>query len=254
MRQGLFDGIVQWQLEWKGKPAKLPVYYYDDTSITLIHTADTREVRRRLPHPAMRPVELRPGRAVVAFTAFEYRKTDIDPYNEFSIAFLIRFGCRPLPGLSLLRSLWSRSFTAYVWQLPVTTEAARAPGVELYGYPKFLADLRFERTQERISCRMAHDGAEVLTVRGPVLPTAPGPRVRYRTYSVKNGLPLVANVLIDPTAYAERMMPKGAELSIGSGPIADELRALRLSPTPFAYQYAPQMQAILFAPRNLVDR
>jgi len=50
-----------------------------------VYTASTRRVRRLLPHPAMNPIEMFPGRCMVAFTAYEYRKTDIGPYNEFSI-------------------------------------------------------------------------------------------------------------------------------------------------------------------------
>ena len=68
-----------------GMRFKQPVFYYDNTSLTAVYTASTRRVRRLLPHPAMNPIEMFPGRCMVAFTAYEYRKTDIGPYNEFSM-------------------------------------------------------------------------------------------------------------------------------------------------------------------------
>ena len=88
-----FKGVVQWELtseefNFKGK---LPVFYYDNTAMTAIYTASTTMVRRLLPRHDMHPVEVKRGRALVAFTAFEYRDSDIDPYNEFSISFPITF-------------------------------------------------------------------------------------------------------------------------------------------------------------------
>lgn len=253
MGSNLFDGLVQWELTWRGRNTKLPVFYYDNTSMTAIFSAATAEVRRRLPDRAMRPVELWPGRALVAVTAFEYRHTDIDPYCEVSIAFLITYGAAPLPAVTVLGQLWHHDYTAYVWKLPVTTEIARAAGVELYGYPKFLADITLRRDASWLSCQLTADGERVLTLKGRALAGKRGPRTRYVTYSVKDGKPLVANVLVDPIEYAESSLGAHAELALGSGPIADELRALRLSSRPVRYQYSPLNHAVLFAPRNLVD-
>ena len=105
MRGELFKGIKQWEFEQAGRKFKLPVFYYDNTSITAIYTASTSKVKKLLPHPAMNPIEMFPGRCMLAFTAFEYRKTDIDPYNEFSIAFLITFDKPQIPG-SRLSGSW----------------------------------------------------------------------------------------------------------------------------------------------------
>ena len=92
-RGDFFKGVIQWDMMTKDMSleGKLPVFYYDNTSMTAIYTASTEKVRRLLPLTDMHPVEAMSGRALVAFTAFEYRKTDIDPYNEFSISFPITF-------------------------------------------------------------------------------------------------------------------------------------------------------------------
>ena len=88
MKRGdFFKGVIQWEMTTKdlSLEGKLPVFYYDNTAMTAIYTASTDMVRRLLPMPDMYPVEVVKGRALAAFTAFEYRATDIDPYNEFSI-------------------------------------------------------------------------------------------------------------------------------------------------------------------------
>jgi hypothetical protein len=254
MSGGLFEGIKQWELEWRGHKGKLPVFYQDASSMTAIFTGRTERVRELLPRPEMRPVELLPGRALVAITAFEYRRSDIDPYNELSIAFPIAYGCVPIPGLTALSQVLRRCFTAYVWQLPVTTEIARRTGVGLYGYPKFIADISFERTPQSVTCALSEQGRPILTLRGRVLPTARGRRLRFRTYSLVDGIPLVANVLTDPRRIAESMHGDSAVLEVGGEHvISSTLRGLGLSPRPVLYHYCPELQAILFAGRNLAD-
>jgi hypothetical protein len=163
-------------------------------------------VRALLPSPDMHPVEAFRGRALVAFTAFEYRAPDIDPYNEFSISFPVTFGKRNIPGLSSLLMMFRRYFTAYVWQLPVTTERARAAGVELYGYPKFLADITFTTEGGMLACRLSENGRHILTLKGKRLRTSPEKVNRFKTYSVKDGVPLAANIYINPKEFAKSMI------------------------------------------------
>jgi hypothetical protein len=255
MRGELFKGIKQWGFEQAGRMFKLPVFYYDNTSITAIYTASTDKVKRLLPHPAMNPIEMFPGRCLVAFTAFEYRKTDIDPYNEFSIAFLITFDKPQIPGLTALWQMARRCFSAYVWKLPVTTEIARFGGVELYGYPKFLADITFESGRGWIECRLSEKGEKILTLKGNLLPTTRGKITRFVTYSIVDGIPVTANVVVDPLEFAQSRHGKSAVLELGAKhQIAEALREVQLSPGPAMYQFSPVTEAILFAGKNLMDK
>lgn len=255
-RGDFFKGVVQWDFyhEEMKRSFLLPVFYQDNTAMTAIYTAATSRVRALLPLPEMRPVELFPGRALVAITCFEYRQSDIDPYNEVSIAFLIGYGERPLPGLTVLGMMARRCFTAYVWQLPVTTELARRGGVDLYGYPKFIADIVFRREEGHLTCELSEGGERILALRGRALPAGPEKVNRFRTFSVKDGVPLVANVYMNPLAYAQSMRPDAARLTLGERhPIAQRLGEIGLGRRPILYQHVPQMEAILYGPRNLMD-
>ena len=255
MRGELFKGIKQWNFEQAGRTFKLPVFYYDNTSITAIYTASTNKVKKLLPHPAMHPIEMFPGRCMVAFTAFEYRRTDIDPYNEFSIAFLITFDKPQIPGLTALWQMVRRCFTAYVWKLPVTTEIARFGGVELYGYPKFLADIIFERGKEWIECSLSEKEEMILTLKGKILPPTRGKITRFVTYSIVTEIPVTANVVVDPLEFAQSRHGQSATLELGAKhPIAEALREIRLSPGPVMYQFSPVTEAILFGGKNLMDQ
>jgi hypothetical protein len=257
MQRDFFKGIVQWELKKEGFEGgfKLPVFYYDNTSITAIYTASTLEVKKYLPHSDMYPIELFPKRCLVGFTAFEYRNTDIHPYNEFSISILVSFGKKQFFGTDILRQFLKRSFTVYIWHLPVTTEIARFGGVELYGYPKFIAKIEFSEKGDFVECNLIQGDEHILTLRGKKLKTTRGKQMRYITYSVKDGIPLIANVLVNPIEFAQSINPSSAEILIGKNHfICKELQEIKLSKYPILYQYIPRNEAILFPPRNLLDK
>jgi hypothetical protein len=254
-RGDFFKGVIQWEMITKdlSLEGKLPVFYYDNTAMTAIYTASTETIRRLLPLSDMHPVEVWKGRALVAFTAFEYRKTDIDPYNEFSISFPITFQKKAIPGLTVLGMMAKRYFTAYVWQLPVTTERARKGGVDMYGYPKFLADIAFSHEGSMLACTLSEGGQNILTIKGKKLRTSVEKVNRFKTFSVKDGVPLAANVYMNPIEFGKSIRGSAAQLILGSHDIARQLREMELSEKPLFFQYMPLMEAILYGPRNLMD-
>jgi hypothetical protein len=146
-----------------------------------------------------------------------------------------------------------RYFTAYVWQLPVTTERARRGGVEMYGYPKFLADITFAKENGILGCTLSEGGKNILTLKGQTLKTSVEKVNRFKTFSVKDGVPLAANVYMNPIEFGKSMNGKAATLSLGNHDIAKTLKEINLSPKPLFFQYMPVMEAILYGPRNLMD-
>ncbi len=249
-----FNDVLQYEVEKQGYVFKVPSFYYDNLSMNAVFTASTNRVRSYLPHPDMHPVEILPGKCLISFTAFEYRKTDLDPYNEFSIGVLIEFQKRSIPFAGALKKMLKREFSLYVWHLPVTTEIARVGGVEFYGYPKFIADIEFTRSGDKLRCDLSEKGSRILSMEGKMLPTEPGKRLRYITYSLNGGVPLVTNVCVNPLQFAQSRDSDAVSLEIdGDHPIAKELQEIDISDTPSVYQYSPNNEAILFAGRNLMD-
>jgi hypothetical protein len=254
MNNEFFEGVIQLEVEKEGQAIKLPIFYQDVLSMTASFTASTKAVKKYLPHPDMKPIEFFPGRCMVAFTAFEYRKCDIDPYNEFSISVLIKFKKTQIPFFSAISQLIRRTYSTYVWHLPVTTEVARVGGVELYGYPKFIADIDFKKDDSWVQCDLSEKGQKILSLRGQVLETSPGKRLRYITYTIKDNVPLVTNVFVNPIEFAQSRDSAAAQLEIGTDhPICKELRSIDLGEKSQQYMYSPVNQAILFSGRNLMD-
>lgn len=250
--KNFFHGINQ--VPHADYDVKLPIFYYDNTGMSAIYTASTAAVRQRLPSAGMHPVELYPGRCLVVFSAFEYRRTDIGPYNEFSVSVLISHGKPAIPGLTTLACTLRNEFTAWVLHLPVTSERARKGGVEMAGYPKFLADIDFTRGDGFNSCTVRENGRLILTMTGKQVTTAPGRQARYVIHTQKDGIPLSANLYINPTQYRQTLGRGNTRVEISDEhPVGAGLRALDIGSTPLLYQYMPSYEAILFGSKNLID-
>jgi hypothetical protein len=247
-----FDGIYQWHnTEYD---VRMPIFYYDNLSMTAIYTASTKKLKPLLPVEDMHPVEMFPGRSLIAFSAFEYRRTDIGPYNEFSIAAIITYGKQSIPGITLLSQLVKNSFEAYILYLPVTSELARKGGVELGGYPKFIADIDFEEKNGRLSCELSEKGKRILALSGKKLPTSKGPVARFNIYTHLKNIPLKSNVYLNPIQFSQSYHKDSATLEIGSGhEICNVLKSLDLSRRPKVYQFSPKYEAILFGAKNIMD-
>ena len=78
-------------LDMAGETIEFPVLYYDLRCITCIFTVKTTRIKRLLPHPNFRPIEIWPEIGMLVIAAYEYRDTSIGPYNEIGIAVPVSF-------------------------------------------------------------------------------------------------------------------------------------------------------------------
>lgn len=140
---------------------------------------------------ALLPDELQPmrvtanGEAAVTFLSIEYHRIgngEIDPYDEFAIILPAVHGpTTTIPYLSAL----TQGSSGYMWYLPVTTEPAKALGVDIWGFPKVVADITHEDTDARRRTTVTIDGERFITfetARPPSLET----RDEGYTYTIKD--------------------------------------------------------------------
>ena len=213
-----------------------PAFYHSLDSYRSIHSASYGAVGAQLPSADLYPVRWFDGRAVVMVAAFRYREISLShgdgtpglmaPYGEVMVAALVtREPARA--GLPLLTP--SRSGVgAFVFDLPVTTAEACVLGRDLFGLPKFVADMEFRELTETRQVTVSEQDREILTLtvrpRGPVLMD----RAPVTLYSVLDGQ------LQETTApfHGHRQYvlgPHAGGLSLGSHPVADRLRTLEIS-------------------------
>ena len=249
-----FDGVTQADLIENGQTLKVPLFYYDGTAMTAIFPARLKALRAALPDPRFTPARLAPGVGVVGLTCFEYRDTDIAPYNELAISIILNepYFRANLPGRALLSALRRRQFDAWVHHLPVTTEIACAAGIDYYNYPKFVASIDFSEQRGHRICRLAEGDEHILTLTGRTIGARRPGGLQFFSHLWMDRQPQSSEFKIGAAAMGERFWPGAAHLTLGRRhPIARELDAMLLSRRPIYYHYLARFEGILYGPEHL---
>lgn len=220
-RHALVDGI----------PYQMPVDSSDVGVLMAIFGVDYESAYALLPGNELHPVRFR-GKALLIVTVLDYRTTDIGSYIEFSVGIACTHGSKPVP--ALLAALFMRRFGTgqFVYDLPVSTEISVKGGKGIWGMPKHRANLDFVVTPSSASSRYDKDGQMVMTVtikrprRLRVLLSLPG-----TNYCAFRGLLMKSYVQFRGVLAITPLLGR-AQLELGSGPIADQLRQLRIDTRP----------------------
>lgn len=252
IKNDFFKGIYQWPN--KEYNVVLPIFYYDCSAMSAIYTASTELVKKHIPVDDLYPVEIFPGRCLMLISAFEYRNSDIGPYNEVSIAVMVKHKKKPLPLLPVISSMIKNCFSVYIIHLPVTSERARRGGVDMGGYPKYLADIKLTKNKIITECRMSLKKNHVITIRGKNLKTSGSRKIKSVLYTYLNGCLVNSNLYINPLQFAQSFSRNSAVIETGKNhAMCDLLSGIKLGKKPLIYQYMPSYDAILCGSKNLID-
>ncbi len=253
-RSPFFDGVAQSEVSIAGQPAKVPIFYYDGTATSAVFAARLGALRRLMPDRRFSPARLAPGLGAVAVTCFEYRDTDIGPYNELAISVVLNepWFLPNLPGRALIASLRRRQLHAWVQHLPVTTEIARAGGVDFYNYPKFIAGIDFAQSDRTRTCRLSEGAEHILTLSGERIATPRAEQFQLFSHLYMDRQPQSSEFKISANAMGVSINPRSAALELGTRhPIARELDALLVARRPIQYQYLASFEGILYGPEHI---
>lgn len=211
-----------------------PNFYYAMSSARLTMAASSAAIRRRIPGE-LAPLEIAPGVGVVSLMFFRYDVCDIDFYTEAAVGVAVRparHGGRSTAIADLVAALGDDHLHSYVLSLPVNTEIAQVRGHDGYGFPKWVTDLDVDIDETRAASRIANAEGGV-----DISFSAPTPKQK-RFDSGQNVSTLTSytkragawhstlnqtNILATGTAR----FPRGVELTLGEGRMADDLRALK---------------------------
>jgi hypothetical protein len=190
-----------------------------------------------------------PGRAMLALAVCRYDDTDLDPYHEVAVSFVVRRHDVPRGASTArrLREFASGDIGAYIHRLPVDQEFSCAAGRDVWGFPKWVATIDIDEPEPGTTrgtgttVRLVDEGAHVLTVTlasgGPIkLPSQAPP-----SYSFRDGVLRRTGWTMSTEGVTGRF--GGATLVLGDHPMAEELRALGLPKRALFTSHAAQMRA-----------
>lgn len=235
-------------------PTWAPNFYYRSGSVQLLFLAPLARLRAILPMP-LEPLKALPGHGLVALTFFSYTVCDNDPYNEVSIAVVIRRpGGRGSHMRELLGAIRRRSFFAHVLALPVDTEIARVRGVHGYQLPKWRARIGVEIGAAVQASITATDGTPDLRLDAPLpaLRDVP-PQSRIGTNTMINlidGEWHQTTVQANTLSFAQRLLPRDVTLARAGGPMSQLLDGVGAG-TLLRFDVVKDAQLVLNMPRRL---
>jgi hypothetical protein len=227
--------LIQYHTLSDGTRVALPIRYIDNRCLAATFLTDLERAARVLEGTGLQAVPQEDGKAVVLYLCWEYRQTDIGPYNEVALTVLSVAPQDPAPAI-------------YVVDLPVTTEVANRAGQELWGYNKFVTDIEIKGEGKQFTA-VVRDPQNVLIsslegTRGVSVPVAPNDLYSFSLLQTK----IVKTFVQVPTPW-HASGGEGFRLRVGESThrMAEHLRALGLDrERPVLVQYADPFQSLLF--------
>jgi len=145
-----------------------PNFYYENSRVTVIFTANLARLRELMPPKVLeqvQPLQVWPGRGVVALTAYAYHYCDNDSYNEIGLSVVTnKPGSSNWGPFSLMGQSFSDDFWGYVLKLPVDTELAKVRGVVGYNLPKWLTRIDYSEGDDNVVVNIFDSQTQALDI------------------------------------------------------------------------------------------
>jgi hypothetical protein len=237
-----------------------PNFYYDNGRVTAVYTADLSRLKALMPASVMQvvqPVQIWPGRGLVAVTAYTYRECDNDAYNEIAVSIVTNApGTGQWGPFTLLSQMRAQSLWGHVLKLPVNTELARARGVVGYNLPKWLTGIDLKENDQAMTFTVqdAGTGQTDLVIKARKLSDVSAePEVVRTSFTNVNtqGQLTTGYALARQLRHASSRDADDLQLTLsGNGPLSSLLRSLQLGRM-LKYEYVPSFQGALYTPERL---
>ncbi len=234
-RHALVDGI----------PYVMPVDSQQAPVMTAAFSIDLEAARRLMPCDELHPFQLW-KRAVLIITVVDCKTTDTGHYIEYSIAIACTHGAHPasrlLPGL-LVKTFGTGQ---YIWDIPVSTEAAAKGGKGIWGMPKHQANLDFVIGERWVSSQYDLDGQMMmrLDVRKPESAWLPL-NMGASNYCAFRGMLMKSSAYFKGKIGFSLFKKGSARLLIGDHPRMAPLKTLDIDPVPIFAGFLPATSGVL---------
>ncbi len=209
----------------EGRTITFPMEVPSLNAATLLFSVSASVAAGLLPGEAFEVVEVSPGVAQLVIAVVDYRDNPWGDYDELNLGFLARpAGADP----SVIGS--------FVWRMPVNQSFTCAAGTQVMGFPKTVEDLAFAYADDTVTftCTTTEAdpaGGPELTIRFPRSPSGSAPeRMAAESYSYLDGRP--HRTVLSMDMGTGMIDPADVQVTLGEGPVADELRRLGLPAAP----------------------
>ena len=255
--------------EWNGERAplrdhgpvrfSLPLTGHRTEQVISVHAVAFEPVRALLPTDELHPVRLPDGRAILALSAARYLESTADgmdpyelPYGESMITVFVtpRPSRRLLPLIrGMLPGRGVPTYGGFMIHNAVSDRTSRDMSRAL-GYPAFTADFAFEDDPAERRARVSDDGRDLFRLRVATRGRYSVDRRPIVMYNAR-GEELVETICPCSGIVQQALGHGAGRLELGDHPVADQLRALEVSPWPVMTRSYVNLR-ILIPPQRVV--
>lgn len=212
------NSTIQWG-EIDGQTITFPMEVEDFDAATMMFSVTADAAAALLPGDAFEVVIV-DGVAQLVMALVDYHRNPWGDYLEINLGLLAR------PAGS-----GDEVIGSFVYRMPVDQAFTCRAGNEVMGFPKTVEDLSVSHEDGLVRFAWGAGDALVLAVSFPaVVEEGEGPSVETESYSYLHGVPHATPLAMGMgTGMVD---PASVVIELGSGPAADELRALGLPKAP----------------------
>ena len=268
------DFFNQFELKPSDKPIELsksikrtynfPTFYADVTcsvGIFMCSYNKAKELIAKNLHPKISPVKMTKGRALIAFSCYEYKNVmGVLPYNEIAVAIpiMVNTSFNP-PILPMLMSSFDH-FGYYIAAMPVTSYENQLRGNKIWGLPKVSHDIDiYSENDLCVTKAFEENGENYLTLKLPKTGKKTAIDVSSNLYSKLDN-----QILQSPTSFKSTfnvnkntslLFNKSSKndfdyIKIGNTQSAQFLQELEIEKTPFQTRYTEGMSSCFDLPKK----
>ncbi|GAA4490199.1 acetoacetate decarboxylase family protein [Rhodococcus olei] len=210
-----------------GRQVEMPVQIRQATAFMAMYSVPAAAAQQLIDDTGLEILRFRPGRGLCGLVFVDYVDGDLGPYNEFGVTFMVRdHRSRGGSVLGDLAALARGRSGTLIHRLPVDGEFTLAAGRGIWGFPKVLADFDADHAPDVKHASVGVNGTLIadLTIRPGLRMPAASRSTTMAAYSHLDGI--TRRTAWDMRPSGIRMRLGGARLTLGSHPIAEELRSL----------------------------
>ena len=199
-----------------GERVEMPVIVRRAKQAALIYLVPHAAAQRIVQPTGLKVKRERGGKAVVTIALVDYIDNDLGEYTELGLVFMVEDREHP------------KATTTYIHRLPVNGEFTYRAGYGIWGFPKWVTDLRVDFTDRGVSAVLKEGDDVVLRItakRGPI--KVPARQMPMLAYTCDEDGVVRRTAWTTDGRQKQQIRPGGATIELGYGhPIADELRSL----------------------------
>lgn len=234
----------------EGETLSYPTDFRDGMSLMGSFLVPSKAAEALLADSPFEPAEVLPGRTLFLLNCVHYTDTDCGVYEEIAFAVPAKHHSQRVSRIGTLKGFTNGGDVyTYTWNLGVNSKLSQQAGIQMWGFPKQMADLTWQDDGTDTSMIWNDGDNLVMKFTVPSGGTQESGPISPPVLSAMHGKPYVGYLT---QSYSQVGYKPGAgSLELGDHPVADELKSLGLPKRPLVSIWNGHLEFEMSAPEPI---